>query len=200
MKATFKNAWPYQNDAMNLPVADVEAAVPFYEMVMGFSVESRRDEPHKAAVLARDGIRIGLAENGLPPPRQPKTATTPPQAGGELDLRRTGARLRSIISKRPTPSSRRMDLRPAATARGTRMELSRPRSTQKTRAKTSGRFSTSLRPTGFVTGSASGLTTPSAKASPPLLKPGGELADQPCSTVEQRRHRSGLHVVLKSMD
>jgi lactoylglutathione lyase len=67
MKATFKNVWPYQNDAMNLPVADVDAAVPFYETVMGFAVESRRDEPHKSAVLAKDGIRIGLAENGKDP-------------------------------------------------------------------------------------------------------------------------------------
>jgi catechol 2,3-dioxygenase-like lactoylglutathione lyase family enzyme len=72
IKTTFKNAWPYQYDAMNLPVADVDAAVHFYESVMGFKVESRMNEPHKSAVLARDGIRIGLAENGLPPPRQPK--------------------------------------------------------------------------------------------------------------------------------
>ena len=67
MKAIFKNAWPYQNDAMNLPVADVDAAVTFYETVMGFTVESREDEPHKSAVLTRDGIRIGLAENGGDP-------------------------------------------------------------------------------------------------------------------------------------
>lgn len=31
---------------------------------MGFRVESRGDSPHKSAVLERDGIRIGLAENG----------------------------------------------------------------------------------------------------------------------------------------
>lgn len=67
MKTTFKNAWSYQNDAMNLPVADVDAAVSFYEAIMGFRVESWRDEPHRSAVLARDGIRIGLAENGGDP-------------------------------------------------------------------------------------------------------------------------------------
>ena len=64
MKAVFKGAWPYQDDKMNLPVADVDQSVPFYETVMGFRVESRGDSPHKSAVLSRDQIKIGLAENG----------------------------------------------------------------------------------------------------------------------------------------
>ncbi|HKS11232.1 MAG TPA: VOC family protein [Pyrinomonadaceae bacterium] len=67
MKAVFKSTWPYQGDAMNLPVENVDQAVPFYESVMGFSVESRGDSPHKSAVLSRDEIRIGLAENGGDP-------------------------------------------------------------------------------------------------------------------------------------
>src|SRR5688572_7788121 len=64
MKAVFKNAWPYQDDRMNLPVANVDEAIPFYETVMGFRVESRGDSPNKGAVLSRDEIKIGLAENG----------------------------------------------------------------------------------------------------------------------------------------
>jgi len=67
MKAIFKNAWPYQKDEMGLPVEDVEAAIPFYESVMGFQVTARQGAPHKSAVLARDDIRIGLAENGGDP-------------------------------------------------------------------------------------------------------------------------------------
>jgi lactoylglutathione lyase len=67
MKAFFKAAWPYQQDAMNLPVADVEAALPFYETIMWFQVVSRSDAPHKSAVLGRDSIQIGLAENGGDP-------------------------------------------------------------------------------------------------------------------------------------
>jgi len=63
MKAVLKNAWPYQADAMNLPVKDVEAAVPFYETIMGFEVLSRSNSPFRSVVLGRDGIRIGLAEN-----------------------------------------------------------------------------------------------------------------------------------------
>jgi lactoylglutathione lyase len=67
MKAVFKSTWPYQGDAMNLPVEDVDRAVPFYEIVMGFRVESRNDSPYKTAVLSRDEIKIGLAENGGDP-------------------------------------------------------------------------------------------------------------------------------------
>ena len=70
MKATFKRAVPYAADAMNLPVADVDAAIPFYEQTMGFKVVSRHDSPHKSAVLARDKIQIGLAENGGDPEQE----------------------------------------------------------------------------------------------------------------------------------
>jgi catechol 2,3-dioxygenase-like lactoylglutathione lyase family enzyme len=64
MKCTFKSVSPYINDAMNLPVADVEGAIGFYERTMGFEVLSRADAPIRSAVLRRDGIQIGLAENG----------------------------------------------------------------------------------------------------------------------------------------
>jgi len=67
MKAIFKRAVPYQDDEMNLPVKDVEAAIPFYEKIMGFQVVSRGDSPFKSAILGRDGIQIGLAENGGDP-------------------------------------------------------------------------------------------------------------------------------------
>jgi catechol 2,3-dioxygenase-like lactoylglutathione lyase family enzyme len=67
VKAIFKTARPYQKDEMNLPVENVEAAIPFYETIMGFHVVARNDSPHPSAVLARDGIQIGLAENGGDP-------------------------------------------------------------------------------------------------------------------------------------
>lgn len=70
MKAIFKSVWPYAKDAMNLPVENVEAAIPFYETIMGFHVVSRGDSPHTSAVLARDDIRIGLAENGGDPSQE----------------------------------------------------------------------------------------------------------------------------------
>ena len=64
MSVTFKRAVPYAEDAMNLPVADVDSAIPFYEQTFNFRVVARHDAPHKSAILARDEIQIGLAENG----------------------------------------------------------------------------------------------------------------------------------------
>lgn len=70
MSAIFMRAVPYAEDAMNLPVENVDAAISFYETVMGFKVVSRADSPCKAAVLRRDNIEIGLAENGGDPSQE----------------------------------------------------------------------------------------------------------------------------------
>jgi lactoylglutathione lyase len=64
MKGALEQAFGYQDDHMNLPVKALEAALPFYETVLGFRVVSRSHSPHKSAVLVRDQVRIGLAENG----------------------------------------------------------------------------------------------------------------------------------------
>ena len=61
---TLEKAFGYQGDNMNLPVADVDAALPFYETILGFRVVSRDPTPHKSAVLARDNVQMRLAENG----------------------------------------------------------------------------------------------------------------------------------------
>ena len=62
-----ETAWGYQGNALALPVADVDKAVPFYERIMGFAVVSRTDAPHRSVVLSRNGIQIGMAENGGDP-------------------------------------------------------------------------------------------------------------------------------------
>ena len=67
MPATLDKAFGYRGDTMNLPVKEVDAAVPFYESILGFRVISRSDTPHRSAVLARDSITMGLAENGGDP-------------------------------------------------------------------------------------------------------------------------------------
>ena len=67
LKAVIKNAWGYQQDKMNLPVVSVELAIPFYESKMGFRLISTADTPARSAVLERDGIQIGLSENGGDP-------------------------------------------------------------------------------------------------------------------------------------
>jgi len=70
MAAIYKTAKPYADDALNLPVRDVDAAIPFYETIMGFTVVSRSDTPHKSAILGRDDIQIGLVENGGDPEQE----------------------------------------------------------------------------------------------------------------------------------
>jgi len=67
MTATLEKAFGYQGDNMHLPVRDLAAALPFYETVLGFRVLSRSDTPNHSAVLARDQVEIGLAENGGDP-------------------------------------------------------------------------------------------------------------------------------------
>ena len=69
-KSIFKRAVPYADDAMNLPVRDVDAAIPYYEKTFGFRVVSRHEAPPKSVVLARDEIQIGLAENGGDPTQE----------------------------------------------------------------------------------------------------------------------------------
>src|SRR5262245_11331375 len=70
MKAVYMRAAPYADDAMNLPVEDVDSAIPYYEKTFGFRVVSRQDAPHKSVILARNGIQIGLAENGGDPTQE----------------------------------------------------------------------------------------------------------------------------------
>lgn len=67
MKATFKSVYPYQTDKMNLPVENLEKAIPFYEKSFGFRVLSKQNVPLKSAILAKDEVQIGLAENGGDP-------------------------------------------------------------------------------------------------------------------------------------
>jgi len=64
MTAALEKAFGYQGDTMNLPVRDLASALPFYESVLGFRVASRASTPHESAVLGRDQVQIGLAENG----------------------------------------------------------------------------------------------------------------------------------------
>jgi len=67
MNATLEKAFGYQGDAMNLPVRDLSAALPFYETVLGFRVLSQSDTPHRSVVLARDQVQMALVENGGDP-------------------------------------------------------------------------------------------------------------------------------------
>ena len=67
MTAQLKTAWGYQGNNMELPVESVDTSIPFYEKTMSFRVVSRSDSAPKSAVLERDGIQMGLVENGGDP-------------------------------------------------------------------------------------------------------------------------------------
>lgn len=70
MKSTFLRVAPYAKDALNLPVANVESALPFYQNVMGFRLVSQDATRQNLATLERDNIQIGLAENGGDPEQE----------------------------------------------------------------------------------------------------------------------------------
>jgi catechol 2,3-dioxygenase-like lactoylglutathione lyase family enzyme len=64
MQGTLRNAYGYQGNNLSLPVSSVDQAILFYTSVLGFNVISRGDVSHRSALLGRDDVRIGLAENG----------------------------------------------------------------------------------------------------------------------------------------
>ena len=61
---------PYAEDELNLPVRSVDSAISFYQSVFGFRVVEKFEEPIAKAILERDGIQIGLAENGGDPTQE----------------------------------------------------------------------------------------------------------------------------------
>ncbi len=63
----FKNAWPYQQDILNLPVGNLTEALPFYQKVMGFELLTHDFLPQPKALLKRDYVTIGLSQNGGDP-------------------------------------------------------------------------------------------------------------------------------------
>ena len=65
--AQLLRVFPYADDELNLPVRSVADALPFYKKVFRFEVLKQTDKPIARAVLSRDGLRIGLAENGGDP-------------------------------------------------------------------------------------------------------------------------------------
>ena len=70
MNAVYQIASAYQGDALSLPVKNLNESLPFYTAVMGFQILSHQDEPVHSAVLSRDTIQIGLAENGGDPSQE----------------------------------------------------------------------------------------------------------------------------------
>lgn len=66
-RPTLRKAFGYQGNALNLPVADVEAAVPFYVSKLSFRVAAHSEAVPRSALLSRDDVQIQLVENGADP-------------------------------------------------------------------------------------------------------------------------------------
>jgi catechol 2,3-dioxygenase-like lactoylglutathione lyase family enzyme len=62
--ARFKAAFPYQDDVLALPVADLDAAARWYAKSFGMIEVERRAQPAPTVILERDGTRIGFSVNG----------------------------------------------------------------------------------------------------------------------------------------
>lgn len=93
MQGLFRRAAGYQGDALNLPVKSVDEAVPFYEQRLGFRVVEHRATPVKTAFLERDGVRIGLAENGGDPTQDGSFFEVSSVDAAFEDLKRRGLEL-----------------------------------------------------------------------------------------------------------
>src|SRR6266536_3798040 len=67
-KCQYEAVFPIgDTDPRSLPVADLERAIDYYQKRLGFALRSRTTSPCRAALLVRDGVVIGLAENGKDP-------------------------------------------------------------------------------------------------------------------------------------
>lgn len=64
---SFRAAYPYQNDVLALPVADIQEAAAWYSQNFNMQEVERGTQPNSFVILERDGVRIGFAENGGDP-------------------------------------------------------------------------------------------------------------------------------------
>ncbi len=66
----FLSASPYEDNVLALPVTDLDAATEWYCNHFGMTEVERRNEPHPAVILERDGVQIGFAINGGDPSQE----------------------------------------------------------------------------------------------------------------------------------
>jgi len=63
-KAVFESAFPYGDDLMALPVADLDAAVDWYGEHFAMVEVERKSGPQPTVIMERDRVRIGFSVNG----------------------------------------------------------------------------------------------------------------------------------------
>lgn len=63
-KPQFKEAFPFQDDVLALPVTDLDTASQWYAQAFGMTEVERRNDPHPTVILERDGAKIGFSLTG----------------------------------------------------------------------------------------------------------------------------------------
>jgi predicted enzyme related to lactoylglutathione lyase len=57
-------------DPMDMPVADIDKAIPYYEKALRFSIKQRSDTAPRSVTLLRDNVTLRLVENGRDPEQE----------------------------------------------------------------------------------------------------------------------------------
>lgn len=60
----YEAAYPFQDDVLALPVADLDTASEWYARAFGLAEAERRENPIPTVFMERDGVRLGFAVNG----------------------------------------------------------------------------------------------------------------------------------------
>ena len=89
----FRKAFPYQDDVLSLPVADLETASQWYSEHFGMTEVERLDKPVPTVILERDGTRIGFAVNGGDPAQDGAAVLVSNIRGMKDELEAKGAKI-----------------------------------------------------------------------------------------------------------
>ena len=66
----YEAAYPFADDVLALPVADIDKAAAWYGPRFGLVEVERRTDPCPTVIMERDGVRLGFAVNGGDPSQE----------------------------------------------------------------------------------------------------------------------------------
>ncbi len=100
-QSTFVSASAYQDNILELPVAEIDATASWYCQNFGMHEIERSQSPVPQVVLERDGVKIGFAVNG----------GNPEQDGAAIRVQNLDALRSEFETKGVTVGNRRIDER-----------------------------------------------------------------------------------------
>lgn len=89
MTKLFLAAYPYGDDVLALPVADIDEAASHYGKIFALAEVERRDDP-PTVVMERDGVRMGFSVNGGDPSQDGAAILVSDIEGAREELRAAG--------------------------------------------------------------------------------------------------------------